>query len=149
MPITTATRKPVTDLTATDLETFPVWEFVIDEENVEGQDETWVKPVDTAQIPADNFSISVAAALKLANGSVYPGVMFCDTDSGLEVSAIALLTTQGRILFSAYDSQAKAEANLAKFGLSIEQVFPVAFCTRAPLASTSQYGQGQFTPLWI
>lgn len=61
MPATIATRKPVTDLTADDLETFPVWEFAMDEENIPGRDETWVRPIDTATIPEGLSSISVAA----------------------------------------------------------------------------------------
>jgi hypothetical protein len=44
MQATIATRKPVDELTASDLEAFPVWEFAMDEEGVEEQDETWVKP---------------------------------------------------------------------------------------------------------
>ena len=87
MQATIATRKPVDELTASDLEAFPVWEFAMDEEEVEEQDETWVKPVPTSEVPADGFSLSVAAVLKLANGRVYPGVMFCDTHAGLDIAA--------------------------------------------------------------
>ncbi len=39
------TRKPVDELDLGDLSVFPVWEFAIDEEALEGRDETWVRPV--------------------------------------------------------------------------------------------------------
>lgn len=45
MPTTAETRKPIDGLTLADLEAFPIWEFAIDEEGVEGQDETWVRPL--------------------------------------------------------------------------------------------------------
>jgi hypothetical protein len=72
MATSLATRKPVEDLTASDLEAFPVWEFVFDEEESEAMDETWVKPVATSRVPADGYSLIVAAAIKLAGGLIYP-----------------------------------------------------------------------------
>lgn len=148
MPTTLATRKPVEDLSAADLEVFPVWEFATNDEGVEGQDETWIKPVDTLAIPSGSFAVSMAAVMKLANEQVFPGVLFGDAANALDVSAIALLTTQGRILFSAYESRQAADACLAGFGLSVDQVFPIAYCTRAPLESTSQLARGEFAPAW-
>ena len=39
-------RKQVYDLTAEDLRRYPLWEFCLDEEGIEGQDEATVKPSD-------------------------------------------------------------------------------------------------------
>jgi hypothetical protein len=36
--------KPIDLLTPADIEQHPIWEFAIDEEGIEGQDETWVRP---------------------------------------------------------------------------------------------------------
>jgi len=145
MPPTIATRKPVDELTATDLEAFPVWEFALDEEEVdEEQDETWVKPVATGEVPADGSSLSVAAALRLASGQVYPGVMFCDTRAGLDIAAIALLTTEGRVLFSRSDSPSDIRRNLKRLGLAHQNVFPLDYCTRAPSARTGILERGTF-----
>lgn len=144
MQATTATRKPVDELTASDLEAFPVWEFAMDEEEDEEQDETWVKPMLAAEVPAGGFSLSVAAALKLANGHVYPGVMFCDTDAGLDIAAVALLTTEGRVLFSPSDSPAEIRRSLKRLGLARQHVFPLDYCTRAPLARTGALEYGTF-----
>jgi hypothetical protein len=146
MPPTTATRKPVDELTALDLEAFPVWEFALDEEEAdEEQDETWVKPVPTGEVPADGPALSVAVVLRLANGQVYPGVMFCDTHAGLDIAAIALLTTEGRLLFSQSDSPSEIRRNLKRLGLAHRDVFPLDYCTRVPFARTGTLERGSFT----
>lgn len=137
MPPTLATRKPVDELTAADLETFPVWEFAMDEEgDDEEQDETWVKPVPTSEVPADDSTLSVAVALRLAGGLVYPGVMFCATQDGFDIAAVALLTTEGRVLFSQGDSPTETRRNLKRLGLAQQEVSPLDYCTRIPSART-------------
>jgi len=146
MNTTIATRKPVEDLTVADLEAFPVWEFATDEEEDEAQDETWVRPVPAAAVPADGYSLSVAAVLRLAGGLVYPGVLFCDTRAGLEVNALALLTTGGRLLFVRGDTPADAGRALRRLGLRGADVFPLEYCTRAPLAGTGAAARGSFQP---
>ena len=142
MRSTLATRMPVTDLTAAHLEEFPVWEFAIDEEEREEQDETWVKPVPTSQVPADGLSLSVAVTLKLANGLVYPAIMCCDTYAGFHVQAFAILTTEGRVLFSRNDSRSERQRSLKRLGLRVGQVFPLHYCTRIPYARTGSHEQG-------
>ncbi len=145
MPPTLTTRKPVDELTASDLEAFPVWQFVMDEDELEeAQDETWVQPLPAGEIPAGGSSLSVAVALRLASGPVYPGVMFCDTHEGLDIAAIALLTTEGRVLFSAGDSRPEVRRSLKRLGLAHEEVFPLHYCTRVPLASTGTLERGTF-----
>lgn len=66
MQVTLKTRKPVNKLTPEDLVTFPIWEFASDEEGVEGQDETWVRPVRRSQVPLEAYSQLVAADLTTA-----------------------------------------------------------------------------------
>ena len=145
MPPTIATRKPVDELTASDLEVFPIWEFAIEEEDVDDeQDETWVKPVPTGELPVDGSALSVAVALRLASGQVYPGVMFCDTHAGLDIAAIALLTTEGRVLFSQSDSPSELRRNLKRLGLAHQNVFPLDYCTRVPSARTGTVERGTF-----
>lgn len=51
MAATTATRKPIDQITVADLVDFPIWEFCLDEEGVEGMDETWVRPLAPAAVP--------------------------------------------------------------------------------------------------
>ena len=63
------TRKPVDELTAADLETYPLWEYALDEEDIPGQDETWVRPVDSEVIPKDQYSQLVATDFTMSDGS--------------------------------------------------------------------------------
>jgi len=67
-------RKQVYKLTAGDLSKFPVWEFALDEENEEGQDEATVRPyeVSGALDPSDGMFV-VRAAFTLADGSKVQG----------------------------------------------------------------------------
>jgi hypothetical protein len=51
MAATLATRKPIDQITVADLVDFPIWEFCLDEEGVEGMDETWVRPLAAAAVP--------------------------------------------------------------------------------------------------
>ncbi|HOF88182.1 MAG TPA: hypothetical protein PLZ36_08795 [Armatimonadota bacterium] len=46
--------KPVDKLTVEDLTRYPIWEFDLENEDEDGQDETWVKPV--KQLPVTDLS---------------------------------------------------------------------------------------------
>lgn len=142
MPPSIATRKPIHRLTVEDLEVFPVWEFATDEEDVEGMDETWVKPVQCDAIPQGEFSITVAAVFKLNCGLVYPGLLCCNTYAGFEVSAIALLTEKDRVVFSEGTPPRHIAAAFAELGLGREQVFPLQYSTRVPSRTTGFLEQG-------
>jgi hypothetical protein len=78
-------------LTIEDLRTFSIWEFAIDEEGVEGQDETWVRPVGRKQIPMGAYSQLVAADFTTAGGQPLQGFMVISTDDGLEITPGAVL----------------------------------------------------------
>jgi len=71
--ITTSTRKPIHLLTIQDLEAFPVWIYALDEEVIEGRDETWIKPLRTNRIPKGAYSLTVAADFATASGSAFRG----------------------------------------------------------------------------
>lgn len=117
-----------------------------EEATAQEQDETWVRPVPTHEVPLDGDSLGVAAAIRLANGLVYPGVMFCSSDihEGLDIAAVALLTTGGRVLFSCGDSPSAIQRSLKRLGLARAQVFPLDYCTRAPMACSGSLEHGRF-----
>jgi len=69
------TRKPACDLTEDDMRAFPIWEYALDEEGVEEQDESWVRPVSAKKVPAKAYSQLVSAIFKIPSGEVYPGYM--------------------------------------------------------------------------
>ena len=91
MQVTLKTRKPVDKLTVGDLVAFPIWEFASDEEDVEGQDETWVRPVGRKQVPAGAYSQLVASDFTTASGVKLQGFMTVTTANKIEVSAGALV----------------------------------------------------------
>jgi hypothetical protein len=73
----TPTRKQVYDLTLADLDTAPVWEFALDEDNVAGQDEATVRPYEVA-FPIDaagHGGLVVRAAFTLADGTNLRGYL--------------------------------------------------------------------------
>lgn len=144
MTLSALTRKPVEQLHAADLEAFPVWTFVSDDGGIaddcgddrDDEDETWVTPLVVDAIPPKAYALCVAAAARLATGDVYPAVLFCDTVDGLAVNGLALLTTEGRVLFHVSDSASETRGALKRLGLSQRDVFPLEFATRAPSAAT-------------
>jgi hypothetical protein len=142
MPPSAATRKPVDQLSVEDLESFAVWEFAADEEDIAGMDETWVKPVQSRAIPEDEFSLTAATVFKLNCGLVYPGLICCNTLVEFEVTAIALLTERQRVIFSEGTPRRHIAEAFTELGLGREQVFPVQYSTRVPRASTGLLAQG-------
>jgi hypothetical protein len=138
------TRKPVHRLTVADLEAFPVWEFASDEEDVEGMDETWVKPAGHV-LPENEAALTVATVFKMSCGLVYPGLMWCNTYAEFEVTAIALLTEHDRLIFSEGTPRQHIAEALTELNLAWDQVFPVQYSTRAKRSSTGKPEQGSFT----
>ena len=69
-------RKQVYELTAGDLEQRPIWEFALDEEGEEGQDEATVRPWTGNQPldPADGMFV-VRAVFELADGTKLTGYL--------------------------------------------------------------------------
>jgi len=91
MPATLKTRKPVNELSVEDLLAFPIWEFATDEEDVQGQDETWVRPVRHNQVPREAYSQLVATDFTTAGGMRLQGFMTVSTAEGTEVTAGAVV----------------------------------------------------------
>jgi hypothetical protein len=98
MAATLATRKPIDQITAADLVDFPIWEFCLDEEDVEGMDETWVRPLAAAAVPNGAYSLSVAAEFETASGLRVNGLVGVTTAGEVEISQ-AVLLFGGKYLF--------------------------------------------------
>ncbi len=137
-----ATRKPVEDLSANDLEVFPVWEFAEDEEGSPEQDETWVRPRASSEIPENASSICVRASVRLACGLIYPAALFVDTFGTFTVQAVGLLTIDGRVLLAESEATAQPSKELRRLGLTAGEVFPLEYSTIASLAATGQVARG-------
>src|ERR1700759_794901 len=99
MAATIATRKPIDQITVPDLVDFPIWEFCLDEEGVEGMDETWVRPLAAAAGPNGAYSLSVAAESKTASGLRVDGLVGVTTMVGEVEISQAVLLFGGKYLF--------------------------------------------------
>jgi hypothetical protein len=85
--------KPINLLTPTDIEQHPIWEFAIDEEGIEGQDETSVRPFDSVVVPLNEYSLSVAADFSTSNGSKFSGIVDVSTAGEITLGARSLIAT--------------------------------------------------------
>lgn len=74
-------RKQVYDLTLEDLQVFPVWEYCLDEECEEGQDECTVRPVRIGESELESMFIC-SATFTLANGKKFNGFVSPEEDLG-------------------------------------------------------------------
>jgi hypothetical protein len=126
-------RKQVYELTLQDLDTFPVWEFRLDAEGKEGQDESTVRPF-TAPGPLDptDRMFVVRAVFTLADGSRMRGYFTPPRqgDAGLGTLQPIVVTDRGQIRFwcgtAAPDSKRLAHI-YEMLGKDAKHVFPVRF----------------------
>jgi hypothetical protein len=140
------TRKPIDQLRPADLEAFPVWEFV-DEEDEEGQDETWVRPVRAKQVPADSYSLSIAATLTTPKGVEYRGIVGVNTAEGFEVVHAAVLTEDNYVFipWPGMAGAAKQARNAAKeLGVRASELFPLAYRLAIPCAGEGSLREGVY-----
>jgi hypothetical protein len=124
------TRKPIDKLSLVDIEAFPVWEFVTDEEGVEGEDETWVRPVDAQEAPGEAFSLSVAAAFKAPSGEHYRGIVGVTTFGEIEIGHAAILTKDKYVFIPSpgyADAIDSGRAAARELGLSERELFPLEY----------------------
>jgi hypothetical protein len=95
-------RRQVYELTPSDLERFPVWEFALDEEGEEGQDEATVRPYEPngPLDPADGMFI-VRASLTLSDGTRLKGYLTppVQGEMGLSTLQPAVVVPSGQVSF--------------------------------------------------
>jgi len=99
---TSSIRRQVYELTPADLERFPVWEFALDEEGEEGQDEATVRPYEVSGPldPADGMFI-VRASLTLSDGTRLTGYVTppVQGEDGLSTFQPAVVVPDGQVSF--------------------------------------------------
>jgi hypothetical protein len=137
----TGIRKQVYELTAADFNAYPVWEFALDEEDVDGQDEATVRPWRGAEpIDAADAMFVVRAAIQLADGTRLPGYLTPGVQGDMEIGTIqpTILADAGQIRFwfgiraPGADTIAKAYAAL---GRSAGDVFPCRYTSHVALVA--------------
>jgi len=135
-------RKQVYELTVDDFTKFPVWEFALDEEGEENQDEATVRP-STAPLPLDcsESRFVVRAKFSLADGTRYIGYLtpgHAADDLG-SIQPI-IITPQGQIIFWMGSARGNTNPLYEKLGKSADQIFPVAFKSDVPLVGGVIFG---------
>ena len=124
------TRKPIDQLRIADLEAFPIWEFATDEEETEGQDETWVRPVKAKRIPVDAYSLSVFAKFTTPSGVELRGIVGVNTAEGYEAVHAAVLTEENYIFIpwpGMAGAQKLARDAAKELGLKAKNLFPLFY----------------------
>jgi hypothetical protein len=138
---TLKTRKPIDQLSVGDLVAFPIWEFATDEEDSEGQDETWVRPVDARSIRKGLWSLSVATDYHTRAGASIAGFIGVSTAEGVEIDN-AVLLPKGKYIFVDVRSPASRRATAKALGLSVKDVFPLKFTLRVPIGREKTFRTG-------
>jgi len=133
-------RKSVTDLALADFERFGVWEFALDEEGEEGQDETTVRPFEIrgALDPSEGMFV-IRASFTLADGTAMRGYLTppVQGDDSLGTLQPIIVTPAGQVLFWCGVIAPSAEVVAASYRrlgkTSPSQVFPITFRSEVPL----------------
>lgn len=141
------TRKPVDQLRLPDITKFPVWEFATDDEATPGQDETWVRPVDTKVVPANAFSLSVAAKFRTASGGELSGIVGVTTFGGLEVTHGAVITEQDYVFipWPGYDGACRScQVAAHELGIPESELFPLQYELVVPVEGIRGTVRGEY-----
>jgi hypothetical protein len=148
MAATIATRKPIDQITVADLVDFPIWEFCLDEEGVEGMDETWVRPLAAAAVPNGAYSLSVAAEFETASGLRVNGLIGVTTAEGEVEIAYPVLLFDGKYLFIPSQHEMQFDAADEKLrqaivdALGSSPVFPLRYRLSVPIEGEASHREG-------
>jgi hypothetical protein len=131
------TRKPVDVLSPEDFESFPIWEYADDEEGVQGQDETWVRPVNSLLVPEMSYT-HVAADFATPSGHELRGYVTVSRLGEEPEVCQGVIFHMGKGLFVSNPEafrfrESRAELTRA-VGLAEAELFPLTFRLRVPLA---------------
>lgn len=144
---TTKVRKSVSELSTGDLETHPVWEFALDEEGEEGQDETTVRPhVLAGELDPSAGMFVVRARFHLADGSEASGYLTppVQGDDGLGTLQPVIVTGSGQVPFwwgTILPPQEEIARSYQRLGrTSPAHVFPIRFSSDVPIVGGAVSG---------
>jgi hypothetical protein len=129
-------RKQVYDLTAADLEAYPMWEFAGDEECEEGQDEATVRPwLGESYDPADIYGV-VRTKFRLADGSIMIGFITPPLPSDIEKLVMPeIITPQGQVglWFAPRLTSEQLAHQYELLQRTADEVFPIQYETDFPI----------------
>jgi hypothetical protein len=87
MTYITGKSKSLEDITLEDALQHPIWEWAYGEEGVEGQDETWQRPI-TSTTNVTNNMVQPAITLKIKNSDYYASAEYNQDNDQLEAIAV-------------------------------------------------------------
>jgi hypothetical protein len=132
-------RKQVYELSLFDLRNCPVWEFALDEEGQEGQDEATVRPhtIKGMLDPASGTFVT-RASFELADGTRMQGYITPapQGDGDLGTVQPVIVCDQGQVFFwcgAIEPSQQDIRSGYAVLGKTASEVFPVRYESDVPL----------------
>jgi hypothetical protein len=140
------TRKQVYDLTLEDFAEFPVWEFALDEEGEERQDEATVRPyVFTLALDPHNGSFVVQTEFLLSDGTRMKGYLSPAVESK-EIGYVqpVIIVEKSQIGFWSGLKKPSAEEISSYYqtlGKTSEEVFPVRYKSIVELLGGSIEGR--------
>jgi hypothetical protein len=133
-------RKQVYALTLEDLRVHPVWEFALDEEGREGQNEATVRPVPSAA-PVDptTGTYVVLAEFLLADGSLMSGYVTPPLNRAAGIRAVhpTIVTARGQVTFWLGLTYPDAKLRTESYGIlgkSAAEVFPLTYRSAVEIA---------------
>lgn len=127
-------RKPISELTPDDLARWPVWEYVLDDEE-ETEDETWVQPVTDPPV-GDLTNMLIASRARLSSGQpvwcLLSNVALQDERKTHQFLAVTIYRDDGAPFdlaryFDVDYSRRGPDALSAFLSLPVDQVFPIAY----------------------
>jgi hypothetical protein len=124
-------RKQVTDLRPDDLAQFPIWEFALDEEGEEGQDEETVRPRPDLHRadPAEGMFV-VRAELVAADGTQFDGYVSPDEDPDISFTQPTIVTAEGQVRFwfgGVPPTRDELETAYRTLGKTAVELFPLRY----------------------
>ena len=134
----TKVRKPVSELTIDDFLASPVWEFALDEESEEGQDETTVRPYSfTDALDSSAGTFLVEAAFRLADGTSMRGYLTPPPADDPSLGAIQplIITERGQVGFWWGRLPLDTASSYEMLGRDAASVFPIHFESSVPLVT--------------
>lgn len=125
-------RKQVYHLTLADFEQYPVWEFALDEEDIEGQDEATVRPCEMTEADPTAGIFVVKARFTLNDGTICYGYLTPQIPEFNSIGHIQpiIITQSGQIYFwhgVVKPKDTEIIEYYRKLGKNAEQVFPVKY----------------------
>lgn len=123
-------RKPINHLTVQDLEDSVCWAFVSEEELNEGEDETFMMPVNAGAFPESSGIVS--ATFSLADGSKMIGYCANIDEGSIELGDLqpVIVTPYGQVGFwcgAIEPSPSELRQNYEWLERGADRIFPISF----------------------